>query len=93
MRLPLATVALHLLAHGGIALCVMDLLRTRRGRREDRFLCTVLIGNGLPVLAMSFVAAALAPARPGTLLPADATPLGCRWRPGITGDAGEARFA
>jgi len=70
-RLPLATIALHLLAYGGIAfLWFMGVVRTRLGQREDRFLGTVFIGSGFLFLGMSFVAGAVTSALLGTMAPA-----------------------
>jgi hypothetical protein len=93
-RSPLATIALNLLACGGIAtLWFMNMLRTRLGRHGDRHLSIMLLGNGLPFLAMSFVVGAVRSAPLGTMLSTGAAPLRCRWRPGVTLDAREARFA
>jgi hypothetical protein len=76
-RLPLAGVAIHLLAYGGIAfLWFMGVVRTRLGRHEDRFLATVFVGSGLLFMAMSFVAGAVTSALLGTLATPGAAPLG-----------------
>jgi hypothetical protein len=56
----LVSVALHMVAFGGIAfLWFMGVVRVRIGRREDRFLATVFMGSGLLFLAMTFVACAI----------------------------------
>lgn len=56
----MVSLALHLVAFGGIAfLWFMGVVRTRIGPHEDRFLSTVFMGSGLLFLALTFVAGAL----------------------------------